>query len=88
MLAYIKKKQKQVIAVVSVLYSGSTLLTAILGAHSKIMAAGEVRWLIEKNGDDLRKMIEHSKKLTNQKFVAWQDKAFESSDYGNVFAEL
>jgi len=63
--------------VVSPSYSGSTLLTAVLGAHSKIFAAGEVRWLIERNIFDVEKLIEHSKKLSKKIQFYGKTKLFE-----------
>ncbi len=80
--------KKQIVCVVSASYSGSTLLSAILGAHSDIIAAGEVRWLIEKNIFDLKKIIERSKKLTRQNSVPWTNQTFETANYRNVYKKI
>lgn len=82
------KERKQVIGVISASYSGSTLLSAILGAHSSILAAGEVRWLIERNIFDLNKLIEGSKTLTKKQSVPWQDDAFKTVSYREVYNKI
>ena len=74
--------------VVSASYSGSTLLSAILGAHSDIITAGEVRWLIEKNIFDLKEIIERSEKLRRQDSVQWSNQTFETANYRNVYKKI
>lgn len=64
------------------------MLAAILGAHSKIIAAGELRWLIEENYFDLKKLIEGSKKLTKQHSVPFQDETFQAVNYSNVYKKV
>jgi hypothetical protein len=81
-------RDKQVICIVSGSYSGSTLLSAILGSHSSIIAAGEVRWLIEKNTFDIKELIEKTKKLTKRNSVPWNDETFESATYSNIYNKI
>jgi hypothetical protein len=60
-------------------------LTAILGAHSRILGAGEVRWLIEKEYFNVKRMIKNTNILSNQQETPWQDKAFNNVSYSNVY---
>lgn len=63
-------------------------MAAVLGAHSQIIAAGEVRWLVEKNNSDFERLIESSKRLTKENSVPWQSKTFENASYSNVYKKI
>jgi|GEM_PF-4007340 len=67
------QEPEQVIAgIVCPSYSGSTLLTALLGSHSKIFGAGELHWLLSEDRNQVQKIIEKSEKLLQTNLI-WKE---------------
>ena len=64
---------EQVIAgIVCPSYSGSTLLTALLGSHSKIFGGGELHWLLSDDRSQVQKIIEKSEQLLQTDLI-WKE---------------
>ena len=53
-------------------YSGSTLLTALLGSHSDIFEGGELHWLLSNDREHVEKIIHKSESLLQSELI-WKE---------------
>lgn len=67
-----RTRKHTVLAIVCPSYSGSTLLTALLGSHSSIIGAGELHWLLSNNREQVEKIISKSESLLQTNLI-WKE---------------
>ena len=81
--------EEVIVGIVCPSYSGSTLLTALLGSHSKIFGAGELHWLLSGDVEQAQKVIKKSEDLLQTNLI-WRDllQLHISYDklYGSIFS--
>lgn len=82
---------RTIVAIICPSYSGSTLLTALLGSHSEIFGGGELQWLFSDDKKKVIDIIESSESQLKNALIwkeLYENKVAENQLYDVIFDRI